>query len=460
MASYHVSFPASGQPNPTDDEMFSNFNLRGGDGSHDVNGSRLQGRSRGRRDSTATASPEPNGQGSSDFQPGAIVRVKLQNFVTYNKAEFFLGPSLNMVIGPNGTGKSSLVCAICLGLCFPSNVLGRATAYGEYVKHGQDQATIEVELQGEPGEDNYVVGLLITRETNSRDFTINGTKVTHKEVQRLMSRLRIQIDNLCQFLPQEKVAEFAGLTPVELLEKTLQAAAPEEMIAWQNELKDHYKVQAEAQRSADEGGKEIKRLEERQAALQADVERLREKEQYEAAIAKLKKLKLVVAYNEAREQFSTEKRRKDEAKHRLKRLEKQCAPALKAVNKKQQYAEGIRAAVQTRTARLRDAEKDADIAVRAIEAADSKVKNLAGQLEAEQGAFAARRQELGKIRRRITELEAKYAQNPRAFDPAEWNRRIVSHHSPAATTDLVDMLTLSSESKSTRFAKRIRRLRK
>ncbi|KAH7628743.1 putative SMC5 protein [Sordaria sp. MPI-SDFR-AT-0083] len=424
MASRPVSFPASGQPNPTDDEMFSNFNLRGGDGSHNVNGSRLQARSRRRRDSTASASPQPNGQGSSEFQPGAIVRVKLKDFVTYNEAEFFLGPSLNMVIGPNGTGKSSLVCAICLGLGFPSNVLGRATAYGEYVKHGQDEATIEVELQGESGEDNYVVGLLITRETNSRDFTINGRKATHKEVHRLMSRLRIQIDNLCQFLPQEKVAEFAGLTPVELLEKTLQAAAPEEMIAWQSELKDHYKVQAEAQRSADEGGKEIKRLEERQAALQADVERLREKEQYEAAIAKLQKLKLVVAYNEAREQFSVEKQKKKDAERRLKRLQRDSAPSLEAVNKKQEYVEGVKAAVGTRTARLRDAEKDADNAVRGIEAAESKVRNLAGQLEAEQGAFAARRQEVGKIRRRITELEAKYAQNPREFDPAEWNRRI------------------------------------
>ncbi len=49
-------------------------------------------------------------------QPGSIVRVKLTNFVTYTAVEFLPGPSLNMVIGPNGTGKSTLVCAICLGL--------------------------------------------------------------------------------------------------------------------------------------------------------------------------------------------------------------------------------------------------------------------------------------------------------------------------------------------------------
>lgn len=57
-----------------------------------------------------------NGLGPGGYKPGAIVRIKVKNFVTYTSAEFFPGPKLNMVIGPNGTGKSTLVCAICLGL--------------------------------------------------------------------------------------------------------------------------------------------------------------------------------------------------------------------------------------------------------------------------------------------------------------------------------------------------------
>lgn len=56
------------------------------------------------------------GVGPGGYKPGAIVRIKVTNFVTYTSAEFFPGPKLNMVIGPNGTGKSTLVCAICLGL--------------------------------------------------------------------------------------------------------------------------------------------------------------------------------------------------------------------------------------------------------------------------------------------------------------------------------------------------------
>lgn len=36
------------------------------------------------------------------------------------------GPHLNMIVGANGTGKSSIVCAICLGLAGKPSFIGRA----------------------------------------------------------------------------------------------------------------------------------------------------------------------------------------------------------------------------------------------------------------------------------------------------------------------------------------------
>ena len=56
------------------------------------------------------------------FIPGSIVRIQLRNFVTYDYVEFRPGPYLNMILGPNGTGKSSIACAICLGLNWPPSV--------------------------------------------------------------------------------------------------------------------------------------------------------------------------------------------------------------------------------------------------------------------------------------------------------------------------------------------------
>jgi hypothetical protein len=46
------------------------------------------------------------------FRPGAIVRVTLKDFMTYSAGELRPGPRLNVILGPNGTGKSSIVCGI------------------------------------------------------------------------------------------------------------------------------------------------------------------------------------------------------------------------------------------------------------------------------------------------------------------------------------------------------------
>jgi pantothenate kinase-related protein Tda10 len=56
------------------------------------------------------------------YIPGSIVRIQLHNFVTYDYVQFRPGPYLNMIFGPNGTGKSSIACAIALGLNFPPSV--------------------------------------------------------------------------------------------------------------------------------------------------------------------------------------------------------------------------------------------------------------------------------------------------------------------------------------------------
>ena len=85
--------------------------------SDNVNGTSKLSKIAKRRSPQLTQNGDHNGAAAQDgYKPGAIVRIKVTDFVTYTSAEFFPGPKLNMVIGPNGTGKSTLVCAICLGL--------------------------------------------------------------------------------------------------------------------------------------------------------------------------------------------------------------------------------------------------------------------------------------------------------------------------------------------------------
>lgn len=156
----------------------------------------------------------PNGRTSGSdnmavepHQPGSLVRVTMTNFVTYEKAEFVLGPNLNMIIGPNGTGKSTLVCAICLGLGWETKHLGRAKDISEFVKHGAKKATIEIELAKDPKRQtsNPVIRTKILRENNKVEYYINDKKENKKRVMDLARSFSIQVDNLCQFLDRKSV---------------------------------------------------------------------------------------------------------------------------------------------------------------------------------------------------------------------------------------------------------------
>ena len=46
--------------------------------------------------------------------------------------------------GPNGTGKSSIVCALCVGLGGKTSLLDRAESISSFIRHGKQHAYTEV----------------------------------------------------------------------------------------------------------------------------------------------------------------------------------------------------------------------------------------------------------------------------------------------------------------------------
>ncbi|CRK23425.1 hypothetical protein BN1708_003694 [Verticillium longisporum] len=359
------------------------------------------------------------------FQPGAIRRVKVENFVTYEKAEFFPGPNLNMVIGPNGTGKSSLVCAICLGLGYSPKHLGRAGSVKEFVKHGKATATIEIELQRRRQDRrNHVVQVQIDRERNSSRFRLNGKEATHKAIQSLMRDLSIQVDNLCQFLPQDRVVEFAGCTPVDLLHETLRAAADPQMLRWQTELQELHKDHKELQQRSGSHAETLANLENRQQAMQADVDRFREREEALVRIDDLGDARKIAHYLFLRTKYRETERAYKDARHLLQQLESESAPALEAVNSKQRYHAAVAAAVQARHAAVRAVDGAADRALNACENSQEEMAQCQAKIDAEKKVFDVKKRELGLIKTRIGQLERRLKNKPSDFDPKEWNQKI------------------------------------
>ncbi|KAJ8519683.1 hypothetical protein ONZ45_g3400 [Pleurotus djamor] len=263
------------------------------------------------------------------FIPGSIVRIQLKNFLTYDYTEFFPGAYLNMILGPNGTGKSSIACAICLGLNFPPSVLGRAQDVNSFVKHNGGEGYVEIELKGSIGKPNIVIRRIIKANSRSSPFIMDGKAATGREVNAKVAELNVQVGNLCSFLPQDRVSEFAQMTPQELLRETQRAAGDENLTSWHETLiTKGGELRKMKEDMATEQDK-LKTAQERNEGLEREVQRYNERKKIEHEIALLELLLPVQQYRESREKYMEARVVQRRARKKALKLSAKNAPAHK-----------------------------------------------------------------------------------------------------------------------------------
>ncbi|KAI0044470.1 P-loop containing nucleoside triphosphate hydrolase protein [Auriscalpium vulgare] len=272
------------------------------------------------------AAPQPVVRDLDGYNPGSIVRVKLHNFVTYDQVEFRPGPHLNMIIGPNGTGKSTIACAIALGLNFPPSILGRAAELNSFVKMGTEEGYIEIELKGKIGKQNLVIRRNLSAKSKTTSFTVNGAGQTGKEVAQKMAELNIQVGNLCAFLPQDKVSEFAHMSPQQLLRETELAAGDNRLTAWHDTLVSAGKELHEVTDLLTADRAQMKTLEERNAMLERDVQRFKERQELQKQIGLIELILPFIEYVEARKLYSEAKEKQRTLHRKVQMLQQKNAP--------------------------------------------------------------------------------------------------------------------------------------
>lgn len=130
---------------------------------------------------------------------------------------------MNLIIGPNGTGKSTICNAVCIVFGGHPRLLGRSTELGAFVKHGESKATVEAHLY-DPSCPGGVRKVTREFDTDAKgEFRIDDRRARTADMNELKGRYDIQLDNLSQFMPQEKIAEFTQLKPDELLAITVRS---------------------------------------------------------------------------------------------------------------------------------------------------------------------------------------------------------------------------------------------
>lgn len=305
--------------------------------------------------------------------------------------------------------------------------MGRAKDPGEFVKHGCREASIEIELEGKPRfRQNPVIRRVIKRDGNKSLFFLNDQPSTRTKVYELAQSFAIQIDNLCQFLPQDKVSEFAALTPVELLRSTQRAAAGPEMTEWHESLKKLRAQQKKLQIDNQGDNDVLTNLKNRQEMQRADVERMRQRSKVKRQIEMLETARPITWYKDSHTEFKSLKARKEALKREFNQLEAELQPALSAVTAKEDYCVQLNHVVQQKNQTLRQAENSTNESAKKVGQYDDSIKDLDRQIEAERKSAGTHKQEVGKIQQTINKIKRQLNEEPVELDVDWYNERIVS----------------------------------
>ena len=124
-----------------------------------------------------------------------------------------------------------------------------------FVKIGASDGYIEIELKGKIGKKNLVVRRNLSSTSKGSTYNLNGQGATGREVTQKMNELNVQVGNLwfapnqsslrvsiesfphtSSFLPQDKVSEFAHMSPQQLLRETQRAAGDSRLTNWHDTL--------------------------------------------------------------------------------------------------------------------------------------------------------------------------------------------------------------------------------
>ncbi|NXG57818.1 SMC6 protein, partial [Hemiprocne comata] len=158
---------------------------------------------------------------TTEGEVGIIESIQLKNFMCHSMlGPFQFGPNLNFVVGNNGSGKSSVLTALIVGLGGKATATNRGSSLKMFVRNGETSADISITLRNQ-GRDAYkpeVYGssIIVNQHINmdgNRSYKLkskSGTVVSSKkeELIGILDHFNIQVDNPVSVLTQEMSKNF------------------------------------------------------------------------------------------------------------------------------------------------------------------------------------------------------------------------------------------------------------
>jgi chromosome segregation protein len=153
-----------------------------------------------------------------------IQEVILENFMSYEYARVPFKHGVNVICGPNGSGKSSILLAVSVAL--GQSYTERSKKLSSLIRWGKDQARVTLILdnarrgKSRPvpkfGKDQIFLTRVLRRD-GQYWFELENRAATRADVQRLLSKLGVDPDNMLIIMHQNMVEQFTVLSQQEKL---------------------------------------------------------------------------------------------------------------------------------------------------------------------------------------------------------------------------------------------------
>ena len=231
-----------------------------------------------------------------------------------------------------------------------------------------------------------------------------------------VAALNIQLDNLCQFLPQDRVVEFAKMTPTELLLETEKAFGARELYEAHTELITAKGAMRDLEASVGATEEQLARLRGINTSLERDVERFNARAELLAKAEVMRGKLPWLRYEEVRDELEKAKARAAEAKAAL-------ADAEKSLNEFTAPLKAKEAALAKCTEQLGELMKQGKASEAeftkgndALEHLVGTIQNCEADIEACRRTAAARAARIAKLERELEQAKADVAKLPASFD--------------------------------------------
>lgn len=271
------------------------------------------------------------------FKQGNLLTLTVTNFQTFKYQRFSFGPSLNLIAAPNGSGKSSIANSIAFLFNGTPKTIGKSKDITEFIKFGESEAIIE----GEIIYNSRIMRLKRRLSKSGSEFYINNRLMQMKEYYKILQTLNINVNNLCTFLPQERVSEFCRLNPRELLIEFLQNRVD---LAY---LKDLYDELDKLNTKLAQSITKKNLIQDVLDALETNIKENKEREVNEITLSKLIHIKLYTEYESKKNLYLNAKKeieqitkRIEDYKDRSKLVEEEIS-FIERDNKFKKYNEGV-----------------------------------------------------------------------------------------------------------------------